>query len=240
MRGNGRSGPMRKARLGIIAAAAGAAAVLAGCYPGEITSVEQTDVVITLHDRDFDFSQNRTYAMPDTVLDICRDLEDVECDNPVEIDHSFDSEILARVDANMASLDYEKISLEDLEVNPADVVMLVAVMANEREAYVYYPWYGYWGYWPGWGAYPPGWGPGWGGGYPCCGGVGTVTYQAGTLFLNMVDPDLVDPEAREIPAIWAGALNAVLSKSEGNNRGRALDGIDQMFAQSQYLKVGGQ
>lgn len=240
MRGNKSGGSVRKARLGLAVGAAGVAAALVGCYPGEITSVEQTDVVVTLHDRDFDFLQNRTYAMPDTVLDICSDLEDVECDNPVEIDHSFDPDILTKVDVNMEALGYRKIPFDDLEAERADVVMLVAVMANERQAYVYYPWYGWWGWWPGWGYYPPGWGPGWGGGYPCCGGVGTVTYEAGTLFLNMVDPDLVDPEAEVIPAIWAGALNAVLSKSQENNRGRALDGIDQMFAQSQYLKVSGQ
>ena len=49
------------------------AAVLAGCYPGDINSLSETDVVATVHDEGLNFQNKRTYAVPDTVIDLSAD-----------------------------------------------------------------------------------------------------------------------------------------------------------------------
>ncbi|NUQ43926.1 MAG: hypothetical protein HUU32_21265, partial [Calditrichaceae bacterium] len=36
--------------------------VFYSCYPGEIDSVQETDLVVTLFDKDADFSAYKTYA----------------------------------------------------------------------------------------------------------------------------------------------------------------------------------
>ena len=63
---------------------------LGACYPGDISGIEETDVVLTVHSGN-DFSAYNTYAMPDTVVDVCENAEDPECDNALHIDHSYDS-----------------------------------------------------------------------------------------------------------------------------------------------------
>src|SRR5262245_58121182 len=40
-----------------------------GCYPGEIDSASQTDVVLTFHAPNADFTVNSTLSMPDSIVD---------------------------------------------------------------------------------------------------------------------------------------------------------------------------
>jgi hypothetical protein len=92
-------------------------------------------------------------------------------------------------------------------------------------------WYSAWGYLPYWG---PSVNSGWGWGVPS----GTLAYafQAGTLITVMLDvrgPRNV--ETKEIPLLWAAAVDGVVSG--GSTTSRVLAGIDQAFAQSPYLEV---
>jgi hypothetical protein len=41
--------------------------LMAGCYPGGVENISDTDVVLTQFDADWDFSGDKTYYMPDTV-----------------------------------------------------------------------------------------------------------------------------------------------------------------------------
>lgn len=215
---------------------------LAACYPGDITNVAQTDVVATLYDQDYDYGTASTFAIPDTVVEVCDidasgDLA-ISCDEESRIsyDHANDDAIVARVRQNMVALGYTEIPLAEISgANRPDVVMVAMVEVNSWTAYSYYPWWGYWGWWPGWGYYAPIYGPGWGAYYP---GYVTVTdWNQGTLMVDMVDPNGGDTTGKRIPSIWTGAVNGVLSSSTSSDLQRALDGIDQAFEQSAYLEV---
>ncbi len=236
--GQGRSNwtvPARRVGHSLLVGVVGA--MLAACYPGEISSVEDTRVVITAYDKDFDYSAQRTYAIPDTVVEVCDipnppDGLPINCDEEdrIDYDHENDAVIVAQVVQNMNALGYTRIPTEQVdENNLPDVVVIAMVSVNEWTAYTYYPCGGYWGWW-GW--YPPGYGC-W---YP--GYVGSTSWEQGTLFVDMLDPQGIDDPGQQVPTIWTGAVTSVLSSSQSTNLNLALDGIDQAFDQSSdYLMV---
>lgn len=205
---------------------------LTACYPGDPASIQELDIVGTKYDTEYDFSANRSFAMPDSVLHLC-DIPELNLAGCIELGRDFDATMLARVVANMEAMGYTR-ELEP-EVNAPDVVVLVSALGSARfVAYVSYPWWGGWGWWPGWGYCPGCYGPGWGWGYPP-GSISAVRYETGTLFIDMVDPDEADFAKQEIPIPWTGALNGVLGSSAEQS---VIDGIDQAFAQSPYLRAG--
>lgn len=52
----------------------------------------------------------------------------------------------------------------------------------------------------------------------------------------MLDPSGISEE--QVPSVWTGAINAVLSSSNSTNLNLALSGIDKAFDQSaDYLMV---
>jgi hypothetical protein len=201
----------------------------AACYPGDIASVEETDVVLTIHNNK-DFSGYSTYAMPDTVVDVCENADDPECDNALDIDHSYDAQILAQVAARMQAYGYERIPIEQVdENNLPSVFVLVSVSATERTSTtVWYPWWGWGGWWPGWG---PGWGPG----YPA---VSVTRWNQGTLQITMIDPADTDPSQEIFNVAWEATLSGVLSSANAPiNTDRIDRGIQQAFDQSTYLNT---
>lgn len=221
-------------RAGIAIVATVALGGLAACYPGDISSIQETQVVITAYDKEFDYSAQQTYAIPDTVVEVC-DSENlnpglpINCDDDSRVDynHANDAAFVARVRQNMNALGYTEVDWETVnENNLPDVALIMMVTVNRWTAYTYWGCGGYWGWW-GW--YPPGWGCG----YP---GYSTTSWDQGTLYTDMLYPDGASNET--IPSVWTGAINGVLSNSSNTNRDLALSGIDQAFAQSKdYLMV---
>jgi len=194
------------------------------CYPGDISSAEETDIVLTIHSGN-DFSGYNTYAMPDTVIDVCENADDPECDNALDIDHSYDAQILAQIADRMQGYGYQRVPIDEVdENNLPDVFMIVTVSANERtSATVWWPWWGWGGWWPGWG---PGWGPG----YPA---VSVTHWNQGTLEMTMIDPTDTDPDQQIFNVQWDATLSGVLDGPIDTNR---IDrGIQQAFDQSTYL-----
>jgi hypothetical protein len=198
----------------------------AGCYPGEIDTAAQTDLVATFHMEGADFTANHTYDMPDSVVDI--GLASGVADTNT-INHAHDAEVLAKVAAELAQLGYTRV---DATTRKPDVVVLVsAIRVNNYDVWYSYPWYPYWGWWGGWDGwstysasssyyYP------W---YPV-----TVTgYTTGSLFISMIDPDVVPPDPTQATPIWLAAINGLL---EGTQIGTRVDNnITKAFAQSPYL-----
>jgi hypothetical protein len=200
---------------------------LGACYPGDISSVEETDVVLTVHSGN-DFSGYSTYAMPDTVIDVCENADDPECDNALDIDHSYDTEILAQISSRMQSYGYQRVPIDQVnESNLPDLFMIVTVSATERtSATVWWPWWGWGGWWPGWG---PGWGPG----YPA---VSVTRWNQGTLEMTLIDPLDTDPDQQIFNVQWDGTLSGVLSRADAPIDTNRIDrGIQQAFDQSAYL-----
>ena len=210
----------RPARFGMWIAVT-SVVVLGSCYPGDQLTISEADVVVTLVDDSADFASKQTYAMPDSIIHL------VEENGVDDISRSFDAEILAQVAANMNGVGFTR------ETDPAlaDVIMLVAISAQNQVGYTGYPWGGYWGWYA---PYPPGYGWGW---YPWYGGGSTIySYRTGTVFMQLLDPAGVDSTEEKIPTIWIGALNGLVDGSHVEER--IIDGIDQAFAQSPYLGEG--
>jgi hypothetical protein len=198
---------------------------LIGCYPGNAFD-EELDIAITLFDEDANFSSNRTFAMPDTVMEFG--------DGISSLDGRFDDDIIAQVRSQMKGLGYTEIT--DFDDQVPDVVVLLSKTVNTSvEVYTYVPnWWDYWGYYPVWPIYGP-IGPGYAPYYPW-GARSVHSYTTGTLIIEMLNPDDTSM-AERIPAIWAGAINGVFERTDSQLGSRISNSIDQLFNQSPYLKV---
>jgi len=203
-------------------AAAAVTLALAGCYPGEINSAQELDVFITYPRNDADFSNYLTFAIPDTVVQIDEDSSEVE------ISHENDEEIVDQVRQNLLDLGFTEVDFPD---DDPDVLVLVSAVADEYTSISWYPgyWWGYWGwYYPCYYCYPV---------YPP--GYVTVTnYEAGTLFIDMLEPESAPADSTEVPFVWTGAANGLIVGTAGTNLTRILNGVDRLFAQSPYLGDG--
>jgi hypothetical protein len=202
---------------------------LAGCYPGDLTSVEDADIVVTAYDEGFDFSTVSTWAMPDSVVA-------VSVDNPfAEYGHLFDAEILAAVESHMNALGYTREA--DPETNGADLVVLVqAAVSDIYGAYSFYPFDASWGWYPGWSH--------WGGTsdvrlyYPWSdvpAGVDLSDVPTGSIIIELVDPNapVTTPNGPAFTVRWAAVLNGLAA--DITDVSRVTGAIDQAFAQSPHL-----
>ena len=191
--------------------------LLCACYPSSgKDTVADYDVVATFFDRRVPFASIQTYAMPDEI----RCLGDAESCEPGPNDQL----ILSEIARNMERIGY--VRELDPEENGADVFLLVtAFNTNVTVLECRYPW------WPWWGIYPPGWGY-W---YPYC-SPRLFHFTAGTLLIDMLDPEDADTEAGLVPALWTGIINGVLADGPVALQNRIIARIHQAFAQSPYLR----
>lgn len=196
--------------------AATAGLLLAGCYPAGPDYTEDLDAVYTVYDEQYDFVGKSTYAMPDQIV------TDVQITNGGDTIYEYmkpvyADQILARIDANMSALGWTKV---DVSADP-DVLLMPAGLSSTTYFYDY--WYGWWygGYWGYWGWYYPPY-------------YTVSSYTTGSMIIAMADPNIDSPINRS-PAIWLGVANGLLTNS--GNITRALDGVDQAFEQSSYLKT---
>lgn len=206
---------------------------VSACSPDSL-SYTDTDVIVTVRDLGRSYAPYRTYALPDTVIDICSLPEpgaggaggaagaggaddsgsDDDCQ---ELEHDFDEQILAAIRDNLADLGFSEV---DADENP-DVTVLPAAIAQDSW-YVYYPycdyWYGYCFDYP--------WGP------------TAVSYPMGTLAMYMVASSEADNATNKVPVIWLGIVSGLMSGSHELDQDRIETNIGQAFAQSAYLGEG--
>ena len=189
--------------------------LFAGCYPGGPDFTEDLDVVYTTFDDQYDFQAATTYAMPDKiVIDVEIDDGDTTYEYMKDI---YATPILQKIADNMSNLGYQKV---DVSANP-DLLLMPAAMSSTT--FFYYYWYCWWygGYWGGWGWYYPPY-------------YTVSSYTTGSMIMTLSDPHSDNP-INQSPATWIAAMNGLLT---GNNDiSRVLDGIDQAFEQSTYLKT---
>lgn len=206
---------MRMRPAAALAALLAAAALFGSCYPGDDLTVSETDIVVTAFNQDIDFATLTTYALNDTVVHLVPDGEDDD------ITRAYDDEILQEVRDNLNDLGFTEV----VDPDAADALVVVAVTVSDYTGYYSYsPCYYYcWYYPPGWGWYYPPY-------------MASYSFSVGTIIINMAER--VDPGSSEgdVPVAWVGALNGYSSSS--SNLTRIRGGIDQAFAQSQYLGAG--
>jgi hypothetical protein len=188
--------------------------LFSGCYPGGPDFTEDTDVVYTTFDEDYNFTTATTYAMPDKiVIDVEIDDGDTTYEYMKDI---YAQPILNKIAENMSARGYQMVSVA---ANP-DLLMMPAAMSSTH--YYYWYWYCWWygGYWPGWGWYYPPY-------------YTVSSYTTGSFFMTLSNPHADNP-INQSKVSWIAAMNGLAS---GNNDvDRVLDGIDQAFEQSAYLR----
>jgi len=190
---------------------------LMSCTPGTDISAEESDAVATLYDTNFGFGTVTSYALADSIVHFTG-IGDP--DSP-RLSRDFDDEILAEVASQLSALGWTRRTDPTL----ADVVVLVGARARIDTSYL--SWYGYWGWYypyaPTWSWYYP---------YP----VVTYNYTVGTLAILMTDVASADPATQTYTVRWVAAINGVMDDQQADVRARALDGVQQAFAQSPYLR----
>jgi hypothetical protein len=210
--------------VAVLLAALGLLTALGACTPGTDITAAESDVIVTNYDQEFDFASLKTFAMRDTVAHLTED----GTDDP-NLSRDNDSLVVALVKENFEAVGYEWVDADSSSTAPEpDFAVLIAATSTD---FVNTNW-GCGGYW---GGYPPGWGWGWPG-YGCGGPPTTsVAFSTGTLIVAMIDPDLVDDGAEDIPLPWDSEMNGVLNDTSASVRQRLTSGINQMFKQSPYL-----
>ena len=220
----------------------GLLAVASACYPSNVNSISDYNTVTTVYDTSFQagggFQALTTYSIPGaTVANPANcSIEDVtdggaffKADSGVN--PNLPTTICTTVVDELNGLGY---TLVDPATGPGQpepsFVVTIAGLSQSYTAWVSYPWYGYWGWyypyypWGGWGYYYP-WGPSY-----------TYSYNIGTLIITMVRPTPASslPDGGTINALWAGALNGVVTTT--NISPPVVEtGIQQAFNQSPYL-----
>lgn len=185
------------------------AVLLTQCYPGGPEYYEDLDLTYTNYDKNFEFQKKGTYTRPDKIVNITGSIGD---EGPEFVSDIYATSILAKIDANMAALGWEKKATPE----EADLVLLPAVWTNTTIVYWYDYWCG-WYYYCGWGYYYP---------YPSA-----SSYTTGTMVMTMIPTD----DSVVPSSVWTAAINGLMSGSY--NVTRVNTAIDQAFKQSPYLNI---
>lgn len=186
-----------------------------GCYPDGAEYYEDTDIIFTQYDVDFDFGSRNTYAMPDKIV---IDLEIEDGDTTfVYMKDIYATPILQAIESNMSNYGWTKVAIS---ASP-DMLLTPAAMKNTTVFYSY--WYDWWygGWYGGWGWYYPPY-------------YSISSYTTGTVVITMADPN-VDNAVNQSELSWLVVGNGLVSGA--NNVSRVTSGIDQAFEQSPYLKI---
>lgn len=205
---------------------AGLLLAVAGCYPGEVTSLSELDAVVTFKNPETNYAALATYAIADTVVQIDEDSSNVQ------ISHEFDKDIVAKVKARLNAYGFSELTWDVGGVNPdtPDVFVLVSAVADTYTAYTYTPgyWWGYWGWYypPCYYCYP---------GYP--GYITSTKFDAGSLFVDLLETASFSPADSTVRFGWTASINGILGATASNVQ-RVTAGLDQAFDQSPYLGDG--
>ncbi len=215
----------------------GCFALVAACYPSGVDSNNDFSTVTTIYDTAFNasggFQALTTYSIPGATTANPQNcvIEDLADGGTFQFTNAlYQTTICSTLTNELNDLGY---TLVDAAVapggTPPDFIVTVGALNQSYTAYVSYPWYGYWGgyypYYPwyGWGIYYPWYGY-------------TYSYNVGTLVMTMVKPnaDIALPDGGQMNAIWAGALNGLVT-STSVSPPIVASGIVQAFNQSPYL-----
>ncbi len=190
------------------------AALLYGCYPNEITSTEELDIVLTDHvPSEFTPNSHLTYYIPDSVGLFANETPDGWDAN--------ETRILNDIRRNMTNYGYTYV---DRTASP-DVVFIPEVMLVDTYVvggggYCYWWWYDPWCY--GGGYYPPYYG---------------YSYSTGTILMNIISTENIDGEDPTDDIIWTAVINGLLRDNPVNASSLITKYIDQAFSQSDYLEI---
>lgn len=216
---------LRSAGLWVVLLAA------AACNPEFKASVDELDLAITTYDDTQDFGRLSTFYMEDTIIYIGDDEVEIQREP-----NSTEQHILDEVRNNLLDIGWQEITDTTDEQNSSDVAIMISVL--EADIYFYYTYWWDWWYWYPWDWWYPGY-PGYPG-YPTYPTYPSYGYTVGTLLIDMVNTDEINPPGEgdpsiKLPIIWSGVVNGILSGSDENIQSRLTRQIRQVFLQSDYL-----
>ena len=197
---------------------------LGSCYPEGPEFVEDLDVVYTNYDPGFNFSEQNTFAIPDSIV-LIRERNHVSngIDNsPETVDPVYADVILEQIREQLIDYGWTEV---DITENP-DVTLLVSA-SRMTNLFYNYDW-NYWDWWypggfNGYGMYYPGYSPGY-----------ITGYRSGSLMIQMANTSNLGVN-NNVPVVWLGVINGLLEGSTKNINNRVMESIDQVFDQSPYL-----
>jgi len=198
------------------------AAVILGtaCQSADELSTQLPGAVLTTVDQGPALASARTFALPDTVIDLPS--------NSATIGHESAAAIVTRVRSHLLRLGWTDIG-RSIIAKP-DVIVLIAASERLQTGWAYADWYGAWGYLPYWG---PAVGSTSAWGVP--GGAIPFSFAAGTVLVTMLDLRNQRSNVDDIALLWGAAVDGVIT-GPTSTLDRALLGIDQAFVQSPYLR----
>lgn len=216
-------------RVGRFLLVALSAPLAVSCYVETLT-VKETDLVVTIRDPEADYSALRTYALTDTITDLCEvdgidlglgglgGLPDGPGDDCDPLPGRFDDVILEAIEDNMEARGYQRVAIED----DPDVAIVVGAVVRDDWYYVPgYAWCDPYYYYYCW--------------YPSTGYV--YEFSTGSILINMFDAGS-DPD--DLDSVWFAGLRGLYEQSsEATGSERIREMIDRAFSQSPYLAEGG-
>jgi len=193
---------------------------LGSCRSGNLLSPDFSGAVVTVVDSGPALESARTFVLPDTIVDVSRTQQ--------PITHAADAEITATIRQRLLAFGWRDVAA-DSAPRP-DVIVLVGAATRIQTGVVYSDWFASWGYLPYWG---PAVDASWVWGAPVA---YEYAFPAGTLLITMLDLRHERVDTKTIPLLWTAAIDGVLTTA-ANTLARATFGIDQAFAQSNYLRI---
>ncbi|MBQ8502450.1 MAG: DUF4136 domain-containing protein [Bacteroides sp.] len=189
----------------------------------DMDKLDNKYLVYTNYDKSADFNAYTMYYLPDSILVIGDKKEAEYWDDEDAV------AILNAYAANMENHGYMRTFLRD----EADLGMQVSYV---KSTYYFTDfgqptwWWGYPGYWdvPYWGN----WGGGWY--YPYA---VTYSYSTGSFLTELANLEAPQGNDQKLPVLWTAYMSGLLSGSTKVNVQLAIQGVDQAFTQSPYLKT---
>lgn len=200
---------------------------IVSCYPGGADNVKDLDVAITNYDKNADFANYVTYTLPDSIVYF------VDQGSRAMMSTGLDTVILNLVNQKFTDMGYQEIPNPTDSTSPKpDFVITVSAFSNTSYYFLNSNWYNNWGWYPGW-DYWFGWNTSFGPWYPWHPVV--YSYRSGSVVIEMLDTKNAVPDSKRIPVLWTGIADGILSGSSTSILNRAIQEINQCFAQSPYL-----
>lgn len=209
------------------------AIVGASCYPNAPEDAEEFDVVVTYRDTDIDFAEFETFVIPvDTIVEL-----EVPGAEKRDIQHTYDSDIITLISDTFEARGYKReVDLDQVKPDSTLVVLIAAAASTEYDPYQSEPWFSYWGQIFR-DSLDVGVNVNWGLDYSWYTGSVVYSYDVGALLVAVIDwrdsDNLQDKD--DLPVIWLGTFNGILSGSDVAIVRRVEEAIKQMFQQSPYL-----
>lgn len=190
----------------------------------DLDKLDNEYMVVTNYDTKTDFSSFSTYYMPDSILLITNQANATYW--------TADSSAVAAKILDTFRSNMDDICTETSDKSAAELGLQISYVASTYyfTSWAGSPWWnsypGYWsyGYWGGWG--------GWYYPYPI-----TFSYSTGSILAELVDlTATTQSSSSKLQVVWSADISGLLNRNNALDLTQTLNGINQAFTQSAYLK----